>query len=52
MTWICIGVIFLAGLILVPLFGKIQNRVISLMQLFFGLEKSMKKEYLERIDKF
>lgn len=52
MTWICIGVILLSGALIIPLFGKIQNRILSLMQLFFSLSKPLKKEFLDRIEKF
>eukprot|EP00347_Sterkiella_histriomuscorum_P011445 403372426 len=52
MTWICIGIIFLCGLISIPLFSRIQNRIFILMKIFFDIDKQIVKEIQEKLIKF
>jgi hypothetical protein len=35
MSWVCIGVIAFCGIVIIPLLGKIQERIFQLMKIFF-----------------
>eukprot|EP00347_Sterkiella_histriomuscorum_P005295 403357147 len=52
MTWICIGIIMLSGLLIIPLFSKIQGRIFNLMSLFFSIDNVIKNQYLDKITIF
>eukprot|EP00347_Sterkiella_histriomuscorum_P005723 403355517 len=52
MTWICIGIICLCGLISIPLFSRIQSRIFMLMKIFFDIDKQVVKEIQEKLIKF
>eukprot|EP00347_Sterkiella_histriomuscorum_P011126 403373661 len=52
MTWICIGIIMLSGLLIIPLFSKIQGRIFNLMSLFFSIDSVIKNQYLDKITIF
>ena len=52
MSWICIGIIMICGLIIIPLFGRIQNRILVLMSIFFEIEKQVKLKMVFDIQKF
>ncbi|TNV87759.1 hypothetical protein FGO68_gene17348 [Halteria grandinella] len=47
-----IAVILLSGFLVIPLFGKIQNRILELMKLFFAIDIKIKKSTIERIEAF
>lgn len=47
-----IAVILLSGFLVIPLFGKIQNRILELMKLFFAIDIKIKKSIIERIEAF
>jgi hypothetical protein len=40
MSWICVSVIYLSGLIIIPFMGKIQERMFQLMKVFFDFDKT------------
>jgi hypothetical protein len=46
------GVVIVSGLALIPLMGRIQNRIINLMSLFFVIDQDIKLTIVERINKF
>jgi hypothetical protein len=46
------GVIIICGLVLIPLMGRIQNRIIKLMSLFFAIDQDLKEKMVKRIVKF
>eukprot|EP00347_Sterkiella_histriomuscorum_P020345 403338165 len=52
MSWICIGIICLCGIVIIPLFGRIQSRVLMLMKIFFDIEKNVVKDIQDRLAKF
>ena len=55
LTGVALGVIaliILSGFVVIPLFGKIQNRILELMKLFFAIDMDMKKNILKRIEGF
>ncbi|CDW74974.1 pas pac sensor signal transduction histidine kinase [Stylonychia lemnae] len=52
MTWICIGIIFASGILIIPLFSKIQNRVFYLMTIFFYIDKALKQQFTNKIMTF
>lgn len=46
------AIILLSGFVVIPLFGKIQNRILELMKLFFAIDIEIKKSIIERIETF
>ena len=44
-----LGLIMLSGVVIVPLFGKIQGRILELMKLFFSIDKKLKLTMISRI---
>ena len=47
-----IGLIVISGFIVIPLFGKIQNRILELMKLFFSIDLNIKRSIISRIKMF
>ena len=47
-----VAVILLSGFVIVPLFGKIQNRILELMKLFFSIQQEIKFNIIGRIKMF
>lgn len=47
-----IAIILMSGFVVIPLFGKIQNRILELMKLFFAIDMTVKKSIIGRIDAF
>lgn len=45
-------VILLSGLAIIPLFGKIQNRILELMKLFFQIDPEVKRQIVTKIERF
>lgn len=52
MSLAIIGLISVSALLIVPLFGKIQDRILALMKLFFAIEPPLKREILQNITDF
>ena len=55
LTGVALGVICLiiiSGFIVIPLFGKIQNRILELMKLFFSIDMEVKLSIITRIKSF
>eukprot|EP00347_Sterkiella_histriomuscorum_P011309 403372943 len=52
MTWICISILCLCGLVSIPLFSQIQSRIFKLMKIFFNIDKSVVSDIQERLIKF
>lgn len=52
MTWTCMGVILACGIVITPLMGRIQGRIMSLMSIFFVIDKSIKEKMVVRILRF
>ncbi len=44
--------ILLSALVVIPLFGRIQHRILELMKIFFSIDPALKKSILERIKIF
>ena len=44
--------ITISGFIVIPLFGKIQNRILELMKLFFTIDLEIKGSIITRIQSF
>ena len=47
-----ICLITISGFIVIPLFGKIQNRILELMKLFFAIDLEVKGSIITRIKSF
>ncbi|TNV73323.1 hypothetical protein FGO68_gene8425 [Halteria grandinella] len=47
-----IAIILMSGFVVIPLFGKIQNRILELMKLFFAIDMTVKRSIIGRIDAF
>eukprot|EP00347_Sterkiella_histriomuscorum_P022497 403338271 len=52
MTWVCISVIITTCLLILPLFGRIQDRIVQLIQIFFSIEKNLIATNLQSIEQF
>lgn len=55
LTGVCVGMmagILLSAFIIIPLFGRIQHRILELMKIFFSIDPALKKSILERIKIF
>ncbi|CDW89780.1 pas pac sensor signal transduction histidine kinase [Stylonychia lemnae] len=52
MTWICIGIIGVSTLIILPLAGKIQDRIAFLMAIFFSVNQEIVQNIVGSINKF
>lgn len=44
--------IFLSLFAIIPLFGKIQNRILELMKLFFAIDPEVKQKIVDKIVQF
>lgn len=42
----------MCGFFIIPLFGRIQNRIVYLMQIFFAISNDGKRSMIERISKY
>jgi hypothetical protein len=47
MSLICFGLVILCGIVIIPLFSRVQARIWQLMYLFFMLDKDQLKEALK-----
>ena len=41
-SWVCIAIIGVCGVFIIPLFGRIQNRILLLMKILFSIENEKK----------
>lgn len=41
-----------SSVVIIPLFGKIQNRILELMKLFFAIDRKIKQAIIDRIVDF
>jgi hypothetical protein len=44
--------ILISGFIVIPLFGRIQHRILELMKIFFSIDPAIKRSILDRIKIF
>ena len=55
LTGVSMGVlalILVSGFLVIPLFGKIQTRILELMKLFFSIDVEIKQSIIKRITAF